>query len=44
MNLFPIVISWFFPAFLWRDSTIYLVFSVFTSRPTSLLAKLRPVM
>jgi hypothetical protein len=30
--------SWFCPAFWWRDSNLYLVFSVFTSRPTSLLA------
>jgi hypothetical protein len=27
---------WFCPAFWWRDSNIYLVFSVFTSRPTSI--------
>jgi hypothetical protein len=37
-HLVPIFISWFCPAFWWRDSNIYLVFSVFASTPTSLLA------
>jgi hypothetical protein len=31
-NLLAIFMSWFFPAFWWRDSNIYLVFSVFTSK------------
>jgi hypothetical protein len=30
--------SWFCPAIWWRDSNMRLVFSVFTSRPSSLLA------
>jgi hypothetical protein len=33
--------SWFCHAFWWRDSNIYLVFSVFTSRPTYLLASIK---
>jgi hypothetical protein len=33
--------SWLFLAFLWWDSNIYLVFSVFTFRPTSLLASIK---
>jgi hypothetical protein len=33
-------ISWFWPAFWWRDRNIYFVFSAFTSGPTSLLASL----
>jgi hypothetical protein len=36
--LLAVLMSWFCPAFWWRDSNIHLVFSVFTSRPTSLLA------
>jgi hypothetical protein len=41
-NMLPIFWSWFCPAFWWRESNIYscLVFSVFTSRPTSLLETL----
>jgi hypothetical protein len=31
----------FWPAFWWRDSNMYLVFSTFISRPTSLLASLK---
>jgi hypothetical protein len=34
-NLLAFFMSWFCPAFWWRDSNIYLVFSVITSRPTS---------
>jgi hypothetical protein len=34
-------ISWFCPAFWWRDSNMYLVFSAFISRPTSLLASIK---
>jgi hypothetical protein len=37
-HLLPILMSWFCPAFWWWDSSIYLVFTVFTSRWTSLLA------
>jgi hypothetical protein len=33
--------SWFCPAFWWWESNIYLVFSVFTSRPISLLAPIK---
>jgi hypothetical protein len=40
-DLSGIVILWFCPAFLWRDSNIYLVFSAYTSRPTSALALIR---
>jgi hypothetical protein len=38
-DLLAIFILWFCPAFWWRD--IYLLFSVFTSRLTSLLASIR---
>jgi hypothetical protein len=34
-HLLAIFMSWFCPAFWWRDSNMYLVLSVFTSRPTS---------
>jgi hypothetical protein len=37
-KLLTIFILLFDPAFWWWDSNIYLVFSVFTSRPISLLA------
>jgi hypothetical protein len=37
-HLLTMFMSWFSPAFWWGDSNIYLVFSVFTSRLTSLLA------
>jgi hypothetical protein len=37
-DLLDIFMSQFWPAFWWRDSKIYLVFSMFISRPTSLLA------
>jgi hypothetical protein len=37
-DLSSIFMLWFCPAFWWWDSSIYLVFSAFTSRPTSLLA------
>jgi hypothetical protein len=40
-DLFPIFISRFWPAFWSRDTNIYLVFSMFTSRPTFLLASIR---
>jgi hypothetical protein len=33
--------SWFCPTFWWWDSKMYLVFSVFTSRPTYLLASIK---
>jgi hypothetical protein len=33
-------VLWYCPALWWRDSTIYVVFSAFTSRPTSLLASI----
>jgi hypothetical protein len=33
--------SWFWPAFRRQDSNIYLVFSIFISRPTSLLATIK---
>jgi hypothetical protein len=36
-HLLAIFMSWFFPAFWWWDSNIYLVFSTFALRPTSLL-------
>jgi hypothetical protein len=36
-----VFMSWFCSAFWWRDSNIYLVFSVFTSRPTSLQRQLK---
>jgi hypothetical protein len=39
-HLLPIFISWFCPAYWWWDSSIYLFFSVFISRPTSLLASI----
>jgi hypothetical protein len=35
-DLFAIFMSRFWPTFWWRDSNIYLVFSTFISRPTSL--------
>jgi hypothetical protein len=35
-HMLPIFISWFCPAFWWRDSNICLVFSVFTSRPITI--------
>jgi hypothetical protein len=35
------LMSWFCPAFWWRDSNMYSVFSAFTSRPTSLLASIK---
>jgi hypothetical protein len=35
-----ISMSWFCPAFWWWDSNIHLDFSVFTSKPTSLLASM----
>jgi hypothetical protein len=37
-HLLPIFMSWFFPAFWWRDRNMYLVFPAITSRPASLLA------
>jgi hypothetical protein len=40
-HLLPIFVSWFWPVFWWQDSNQYLVFSVFTSRPTSLLASIK---
>jgi hypothetical protein len=40
-DLLAIFMSWFCPAFCWRDSNIYLVFSAFTSRPTSLLESIK---
>jgi hypothetical protein len=40
-HLLAIFMSWFCPAFLWRESNIYLVFSVFSSRPTSLPASIK---
>jgi hypothetical protein len=40
-HLLPIFISWFCPAFWWQDGNIYLVFSVFTSIPTSLQASIK---
>jgi hypothetical protein len=40
-HLLPIFMSWFCPAFWWWDSNIYLVFSVFTSRPISLPASIK---
>jgi hypothetical protein len=40
-HLLGIFMSWFCPAFWWWDSNMYLVFSVFTSRPTSLLASIK---
>jgi hypothetical protein len=40
-HLFPISMSRLCPPFWWRDSNIYLVFSVFTSGPTSLLASIK---
>jgi hypothetical protein len=36
-----VVIKWFGPAFLWQDSNIYLVFSTFIYRLTSLLASIK---
>jgi hypothetical protein len=33
--------SWFCPAFWWRDSNRHLVFSVFPPKPTSLLASIK---
>jgi hypothetical protein len=40
-DLFVIFMSRFRPTFWWRDSNIYLVFSTFISRPTSLLASIK---
>jgi hypothetical protein len=40
-HLLVIFMSWFCPAFWWRDSNMYLVFSVITSRPASLLASIK---
>jgi hypothetical protein len=40
-HLSAIFMSRFCPAFWWWDSNIYLVFSVFTSRPTSLLVSVK---
>jgi hypothetical protein len=40
-DLFPIFMSRFWLAFWWWDTNIYLVFSTFTSRPTSLLASIK---
>jgi hypothetical protein len=40
-NLLPVFMSWFWPAFWWWDSNVYLVFYVFTSRPTYLLASIK---
>jgi hypothetical protein len=37
-DLLAIFMSWICPAFWWRASNIYLVFSAFISRRTSLLA------
>jgi hypothetical protein len=39
--LLPLFMSWVSAAFWFRDRNIHLVFSVFTSRPTSLLASVR---
>jgi hypothetical protein len=39
-HLFPVFMSWFCPAFWWRGTNIYLIFSVFTYMPTSLLASI----
>jgi hypothetical protein len=36
-----IIVLWFCPAFWWRETNTYLVFSVFTSIPSSLLAPIR---
>jgi hypothetical protein len=36
-----IIMSWFCPAFWWRNSNIYLDFSAFTSRTTFLLASIK---
>jgi len=46
LSTFPMTLlvgfkMWFCPAFWWWDRTIYLVLSVFISRPTSLLASNR---
>jgi hypothetical protein len=40
-HLLVIFLSWFCPAFWWRDSSIYVVFSALTSRPASLIASIR---
>jgi hypothetical protein len=40
-GLLAIFMLWFCPAFWWRDINMYLVFSAFTSRPTSLLVSIR---
>jgi hypothetical protein len=40
-DLFAIFISRFWPAFWTRDSSTYLVFSTFISRPTSLLPSIK---
>jgi hypothetical protein len=40
-HLLAIFMSQLCPAFWWRDSNIYLVFSVFTSRPTSVRASIK---
>jgi hypothetical protein len=40
-DLFAIFISRFWATFWWRDSSIYLVFSTFISRPISLLVSIK---
>jgi hypothetical protein len=40
-GLFDIFMSRFLPAFWWGDSNIYLVFSMFISKPTSLLGSIK---
>jgi hypothetical protein len=40
-DLFAILMSQFWPPFCWQDSNIYLVFSVFISRSTCLLASIK---
>jgi hypothetical protein len=40
-DLLAIFMSWLCPEFWWRGTNIYFVFSVFTSRPTSLLASIK---
>jgi hypothetical protein len=40
-DLFAVFMSWFWLTFWSRDSNIYLVFSMFFSRPTSLLASIK---
>jgi hypothetical protein len=39
-HLLAVFMSWFCPAFWWRVSYMYMVFSAFTSRPISLLSLL----